>query len=66
MVSKTIGGKNGKIHFEIDIELPELKESAIDFLSMIKSAAEEMVDVGKKIVSKTEESSTQFKKIKIK
>ncbi|MHB1440625.1 MAG: hypothetical protein ACYCSO_09195 [Cuniculiplasma sp.] len=66
MAEKTIGKKNGKIHFEIDVELPELRESALDILAMIKSATEEMVDLGKKIVSKTNEEPKEIKKINIK
>jgi hypothetical protein len=66
MVEKTIGGKNGKIHFEFDLELPGLKESAEDFLSFMKAAADEMVDVGRKVASKGNTEKREIKKINIK
>ena len=66
MVEKTIGGKNGKIHFELDLELPGLKESAEVLLSLIKEAADGMVDVGKKVVSKKNTEKKDIKKINIK
>ncbi len=67
MVEKSIGKKNGKFHLEVDIELPELKESAVDFVSILKSAAEEVVETGKKILTKIDGTSEkEIKKIKIK
>ncbi len=66
MVEKTIGGKNGRIHFEIDLELPELKEGMIDILSLFKGATEEIVDLGKKLLDKANDEPKEIKKINIK
>ncbi len=67
MVEKTIGKKKGKIHFEFDVELPEMKETAHDLFEMIKGAMEEIVDTGKKVVSKHDKSQDkEIKEIKIK
>jgi hypothetical protein len=66
MVEKTVGGKNGKIHFEIDVELPEIKEGITDILSLIKGASDEIIDLGKKLLNKTQEEPKEIKKINIK
>ncbi len=66
MAEKTIGKKNGRIHFEVDIEFPEMKEAAMDMLSFMKNAADEMMDAGKRIVSKQNDEKKDIKKINIK
>ncbi|MGP6240412.1 hypothetical protein ACNF40_08425 [Cuniculiplasma sp. SKW4] len=66
MVEKTIGGKNGKIHFEIDIELPEVKEGMMDIVSLIKGASDEILDLGKKLLNKAQDEPKEIKKINIK
>lgn len=66
MVEKTVGGKNGKIHFEIDVELPEVKDGIVDILSLIKGASDEIVDLGKKILNKAQDEPKEIKKINIK
>ncbi len=66
MAEKHVEKKTGKIHFEFDIELPGMKDSAQDILSIVKSAADELVGIGKKVVSTTEQKSKEMKKIDIK
>ena len=66
MAEKTIGKKNGRIHLEVDIEFPEMKEVAIDMLSFMKNAADEMMEAGKRIVSKQNGEKKDIKKINIK
>lgn len=67
MVEKNIGKKNGKIHFELDVELPELKDMARDFIDIAKKAMNEVVDTGKKVVSKVDNNENkEIKQVKIK
>ncbi|MCL4345748.1 MAG: hypothetical protein M1375_02890 [Candidatus Thermoplasmatota archaeon] len=66
MAEKTVGGKNGRIHFEIDVELPEIKEGVMDILSLIKGASDEIVDLGKKLLNKAQDEPREIKKINIK
>lgn len=67
MVEKNIGNKNGKIHFELDVELPELKNLARDFVDIAKKAVDEVVDTGKKVVSKKDKNEDKdIKQVKIK
>lgn len=67
MVEKNIGNKNGKIHFELDVEFPELKNLARDFVDVAKKALDEVVDTGKKVVSKKDKNEDKdIKQVKIK
>jgi len=67
MVEKSAGKKNGSIHFEFDIDLPELKGMAHDFIDMARKAMDEMVDTGKKVISKPDRTEgKEIKRIKIK
>lgn len=67
MVEKNIGNKNGKIHFELDVELPELKNLARDFVDFAKKAMDEVVDTGRKVVSKKDKNEEKdIKQVKIK